>query len=125
MLNGIFSAFAGMFTGWALGAFMLWVRDKRKDKRDRKQERHNSLDNALGIALGGRNTTGVDHDATAKFKIGMIEAMNGKILEIATSSLHANSIGHYDWKIELYMVPEGQKVSEAIATVMLLKGLEN
>jgi hypothetical protein len=47
--------------------------------------------------------------------------MNGRILEIAIAT---QTHSHYDWKIEMYLVPEGQKLSEAIATVMLMKGLD-
>jgi hypothetical protein len=61
------------------------------------------------------------HSATPKVRVGVIDAINGRILEVATAT---QTHSHYDWKIDMYLVPEGQKLSEAIATVMLMKGLD-
>jgi hypothetical protein len=61
------------------------------------------------------------HSTTPKVRVGVIDAMNGRILEVATAT---QTHGHYDWKTDMYVVPEGQKLSEAIATVMLMKGLD-
>jgi hypothetical protein len=65
-----------------------------------------------------------DHSTTPQMRIGFIDAMNGRILEVATQIPHPGASNHYDWKTEMYVVPEDQKLSEAIATVMLMKGLE-
>jgi hypothetical protein len=56
--------------------------------------------------------------------MGVVEAINGRILEVMTAVPHSGMATHYDWKTELYVIPEDQKLSEAIATVMLMKGLE-
>lgn len=66
----------------------------------------------------------VDHNTIPKIRVGVIEAINGKILEIATAHTHPGPHQHYEWKTEMYVMPEGQKLSEAISTVMLMKGLE-
>lgn len=65
-----------------------------------------------------------DHNTTPQMRIGFIDAMNGRILEVATQVPHPSAMGHYDWKTEMYVVPEDQKLSEAISTVMLMKGLD-
>jgi len=68
-------------------------------------------------------TRDVDHNTMPKLRVGVIEAMNGRILEVATATqMHGHN--HYEWKTEMYVVPEDQKLSEAIAVVMLMKGLE-
>lgn len=74
--------------------------------------------------VSGPQLVGVDvaHSTTPRIRVGVIDAMNGRILEVATST-HTNH-GHYDWKTEMYVVPEGQKLSEAMSLIMLMKGLE-
>lgn len=64
----------------------------------------------------------VDHAATPKMRIGFIDAMNGRILEVATAVQYPSHVGHYEWKSELFIVREDQTLSEAIAMLMLLKG---
>jgi hypothetical protein len=64
----------------------------------------------------------VDHNTMPKMRIGVIEALNGRILEVSTAI--PNNHNHYDWKTEMYVVPEDQKLSAAVSTVMLMKGLE-
>ena len=77
---------------------------------------------ASRLSTRGEVAVGNDvHNATPKVRVGVIDAMNGRILEIAIAT---QTHSHYDWKIEMYLVPEGQKLSEAIATVMLMKGLD-
>jgi hypothetical protein len=65
-----------------------------------------------------------DHNTTPQMRVGFIEAMNGRILEVSTQIPHPGMSNHYDWKTEMYIVHEDQKLSEAIAVVMLMKGLE-
>ncbi len=65
-----------------------------------------------------------DHSTTPQMRIGFIDALNGRILEVSTQIPHPGVSNHYDWKTEMYVIPEGQKLSEAISTVMLMKGLE-
>jgi hypothetical protein len=67
---------------------------------------------------------GLDHNTTPQMRIGFIDAMNGRILEVSTQIPHPGVSNHYDWKTEMYVVPEDQKLSEAISTVMLMKGLD-
>ena len=65
----------------------------------------------------------VDHNTIPKIRVGLIGAMNGRILEVATATqVHGHN--HYDWKTEMYIVPEDQSLGAAMATVMLMKGLE-
>lgn len=58
----------------------------------------------------------------AKIKIGFVDAMNGRVLEVATMVPHPGHSGHYDWKVELFIVSSDQDLSEAVAMLLLLKG---
>jgi hypothetical protein len=100
-----------MLTKWFKKKVAQWARESWESE---KQEEV--------VNLGATITRDVDHSTTPKIRVGLIGAMNGKILEVATAM--PNNHGHYDWKTEMYVIPEGQKLSEAISTVMLMKGLE-
>ena len=57
-----------------------------------------------------------------KLRLGFVDAMNGRIIEIATAVPSSHHVGHSDWRVELFIVPEDQNISEAVAMLMLLKG---
>jgi hypothetical protein len=118
MLENVALFFACLAFGYTAG----WAVDKwvTRHRKKRIKVTHNpSID--LGVRLGGTEES--KHNAVPKFRLGMVEAINGNIIEISTATLITGH-SHYDWKTELYVVPEGQKLSEAIATLMLMKGLE-
>lgn len=58
--------------------------------------------------------------AQPKVRIGMVEAMNGKILEVATYK--RNNHGP-DWTSEYFIIDSATPLNEQIATVMVMKGL--
>jgi hypothetical protein len=115
MLEPILWGVVGLSCG-VIGSTVHGLVEKKKRKVEAPQ------DEKLGVSLGAVVTRDVDHNTAPKVRIGVIEAMNGKVLEVATAI--PNNHGHYDWKTEMYVIPEGQKLSEAISTVMLMKGLE-
>lgn len=104
-----------MLTRWLKKKFAAWVKEAWDNARQEKEEL------TLSSAVVPRD---VDHNTIPKIRVGVIEAMNGKILEVATAHVHSGPHQHYDWKTEMYVIPEGQKLSEAVSTVMLMKGLE-
>lgn len=53
-------------------------------------------------------------------RINMHKAINGRILEIATPSVQR----HHDWDIESYIVTEGESLHDALATLLLAKGIK-
>jgi len=55
-----------------------------------------------------------------KIRIGQMEVMNGKLLEIATYK--ANPHGP-DWKTEYYILEDGVPLADQLATVMVMKGM--
>lgn len=115
-----------MVVGWiacmfCVGYCLAWVTDTWRTERRKKRTKLNAAPIPVGMSLG--NSPEIEHNTTPKIRLGVIEAMNGRILEVATATpIMGHS--HYDWKTEMYVVPEGQKLSEAIATLMLMKGLE-
>ena len=65
-----------------------------------------------------------DRNVQPEIQVKLIHAVNGRILEVSTKKPHQHAIGHYDWESEMHIVEEGQLLSQAIASVLLMKGLE-
>lgn len=59
-------------------------------------------------------------ESTPSFRIGVMKAMNGRILEVSTYK--PNNHGP-DWTNEMFIVPEDQTLTEALTTLLVLKGL--
>lgn len=60
---------------------------------------------------------------TPNYRIGLIKSINSfNVLEVGTYA--PTSRGHSDWSYEFYVVEPDQKLSEALAIVMTMKGLE-
>jgi len=84
-----------------LKKFMLWVMEER----------------SRGISL----TVEQDQERPqASFRLGVINAANGRILEMST--FKRNNHGP-DWTNELFIVPEDQTLAECISTILTIKGL--
>jgi hypothetical protein len=62
----------------------------------------------------------VRSDSIPSFRIGVMKAMNGRILEVSTYK--PNSHGP-DWTNEMFIVPEDQTLTQALTTLLILKGL--
>jgi hypothetical protein len=56
----------------------------------------------------------------ASFRLGVIAASNGRILEMSTYKRNPNGP---DWTSELFIVPEDQTLAECISTILTVKGL--
>ena len=55
-----------------------------------------------------------------KVRIGTMDVMNGKLLEVATYKQNPHGP---DWKTEYYILEEGRPLAEQIAVVMTMRGL--
>ncbi len=55
--------------------------------------------------------------------IAINNAINGKVLTIRTYSPSKNN-NRSDWSNELYVVPEGESLTEAVTFMLLAKGLK-
>ena len=84
--------------------FLLWV--MATDKEDVK------LSRPLLVAE--------DHSSHPKFRLGLITALNGRILEMSTYKHNPHGP---DWTSELFIIPEDQTLAQAITTVLTLKGI--
>jgi hypothetical protein len=62
----------------------------------------------------------VRSEVTPSFRIGVMKAMNGRILEVSTYK--PNNHGP-DWTSEMFIVPEDQTLTQALTTLLILKGL--
>jgi hypothetical protein len=74
-----------------------------------------------GFSKGPR--TSYDSNALPKIKLGLIEGMNGRVLEVAVPNTNRKNYGE-DWIYDFYIIQEHQKISDAVAMVMIMKGLE-
>lgn len=60
-------------------------------------------------------------EAQAKIRFGIIKAMNGSLIEVAT---HKHNPHGPDWKHEVYIVREDQSLGDAIKVILATKALE-
>ena len=84
-----------------LKKFMLWVMEER----------------SRGITIG------IEQDQErpqASFRLGVIAAANGRILEMSTFKRNPNGP---DWTSELFIVPDDQTLAECISTILTVKGI--
>lgn len=102
------------FLGLSCGVVVCTVHDMIKA---RKRER---IGKTLGAIMTDANgSSGLD-SAMPKMRFCVHGAINGRFLEIATYKFNPNGP---DWSSEFYLLGQEEKLSEAIATVMLMKGL--
>ncbi len=118
MLDGLMWAGIGITCGVIGSSIVHKIQGVEKVLAEVKEEDNDGIKLGSPVVLKT-----VDHSTTPQMRVGFIDALNGRILEVSTQMPHPNG-SHYDWKTEMYVVPEGQKLSEAIAVVMLMKGLE-
>jgi len=62
-----------------------------------------------------------DDPSNEPFSLSVSNAMNGKVIQIRT--YQPNPRGS-DWKHEFYLVPEGEKLTDAVAILLMAKNLE-
>jgi len=77
--------------------------------RDEESERSHPL---LGLVDSS--------EPQAKFRIGVVAAANGRLLEIST---YKHNLNGSDWTNELFIVPDDQTLAQSITTILTLKGL--
>ena len=67
-----------------------------------------------------------NHEMKPNYRIGIIDTLNDmKVLEIGTYVQNQGKhFAHDDWTYEFFTVAENQKLSDAIALVLTMKGLE-
>lgn len=94
---------------WFKRKFARWSKEAWEEER---KENTVSLGGALTVA---------HNDPPPKMRFAIREALNGKFIEVGTYTQQRGA----DWVIEYYLVPEGKKVSEALAMLMLIKGADD
>ena len=103
----------GIFCGVAGASFVQGFINARR-KHEARQERL--------IAVTERDS--ISHNTAPEVMVKLLNATNGKLLEVSTKKAINIALNHFEWEHEMYIVQEGQKLSEAVAMVMLMKGLE-
>ena len=101
---------------WIVGCF-LWgmVEEWRKNKANKIREKL-----MYSQPVVSRDST--FGKLEPQVRIGQMNAMNGRLLEVSTTRL--NKHGDRDFVVEHYIIDEAKPLSEQIAVVMLMKGLE-
>lgn len=72
-----------------------------------------------GIAIPEPMVTSDAQDLA--FNLSILNAMNGKVIQIR--SYQPQSRGP-DWKNEYYIVPEGERLTDAVSVLLMAKNLE-
>jgi hypothetical protein len=88
--------------------FIVWVMTADKSKQAE----------AVPVTLGSEEHVG---RAQPKFRLGLIAAANGRILEMSTYKHNPHGP---DWTSELFIVPEDQTLSQSITTILTIKGID-
>lgn len=88
--------------------FITWVMTSDKSERGDLQAVLVSSDEHVGRAQ-------------PKFRLGLIAAANGRILEMSTYKHNPHGP---DWTSELFIVPEDQTLSQSITTILTIKGID-
>ena len=65
--------------------------------------------------------TSSDHETRAKFRLGVIHASNGRLLEVSTYKPNPHGP---DWATELFIVPDDQTLAQSIVTILTLKSID-
>ena len=95
---------------WLKKKFFEWSKEAWEEARK---------ENHVGIPITGGGI-GLDTPTnTSDMRFAIRKAINGKLIEVST---YVPQVRGSDWMTEYYIVPDGKKVSEAIAMLMLLKG---
>jgi hypothetical protein len=88
-----------------LKKFLLWVMAADREEMDR----------AVPVSVEDYHNT-----SQPAFRLGVIAASNGRILEMSTYKRNPNGP---DWTAELFIVPEDQTLAQCITTILTVKGL--
>jgi hypothetical protein len=88
----------------------------REELEKQRQEVHAVLGTRSGIYIEQESTAVQPH-----VRLGRLNVMNGQLLEVSTYKRNPNGP---DWTTDYYIVDPEQKLSDQIATVMVMKGLE-
>lgn len=63
-------------------------------------------------------------DGIPVVRVNMFKAINGRLLEICTPTKSSKHIYNVDWEVEFFILHEEDSLHDAIATILLTKGLK-
>lgn len=110
---------AGLGLGiWMVTSFVWgFVEEHKKSNANKVREKLAYHGTALATPQVFANIGKVE----PQVRIGMMNAMNGRLLEVGTTTL--NRHGDREFVAEYYIIDETKPLSEEIAVVMLMKGM--
>jgi len=77
-----------------------------------------------GLKLRGADVEASPSDQTS---ISIMTAINGKVLTLRTYQPNRTSNSRHvqsDWTTELYLVPEGESLTEALTMLLMMRGID-
>jgi hypothetical protein len=75
----------------------------------------------LGSGRTHHSPVQMDAVISSTYRLAVIPAMNGRIIEVATFKRNPNGP---DWFSSFYIIGDGEKISEALEKIILMKELE-
>jgi hypothetical protein len=72
---------------------------------------------------GSSRPPSVSSNGTPVIRLGLVLGLNGRMIEVATPNPKKGSYGE-DWVYEYYFLGENQKISDAVAMLMIMKGID-
>lgn len=89
--------------------FIVWVMGASDSKAALMAASAIEVDSGSGLAV------------EAKIRLGIVKAMNGKLIEVSTYKQNPHGP---DWKHEVYIVREDESLGDAIKVILATKALE-
>jgi hypothetical protein len=75
----------------------------------------------VGTGHSPQSPVHIDSVIPSTYRLAVIPAMNGRIIEVATFKRNPNGP---DWFSSFYIIGDGEKISEALEKIILMKELE-
>lgn len=76
-----------------------------------------------GIKLSSRSVDSVETSPEQGTQIGINNAINGRVLTIRTYRPN-NSQFAGNWTVEMYVIKEGESLTEALTMLLMMKGID-
>jgi len=92
-----------------------WLAKEKIDELANIQERRRS--HLLSHLFENERSSGSELSLNAKVRLSLYNALNGKVIELSTHNEQKD-----EWEYELFLVPEGKTMTEALSMLLLMKG---
>ena len=92
-----------------------WLaRDKMAEMESSRERRRTHV---LSHLFENERVSDSEIHVNAKVRLSLYNALNGKVIELSTHNEQKD-----EWEYELFLVPEGKTMTEALSLLLLMKG---